>query len=163
MLISIDNFTANCRPGTSPGLVLFYGPEFIGFDYLLDEETFLSVWSQEGQIFFARTANDVFGVKIDSDVIDILRLDAPAPILPSTSRWVEQLAWNLSCGVWCGGWGMPSLQVFASPASLPVWSRDWQSLFFVAQEGLFIARAPEFTPTLLKEGVLGTGAFWVKP
>lgn len=160
LLITVDAYAAGCRGGEGPGLFLLFAPEYFGVFELLREEAFLPVWSSEGRTFLARTASHVYAVGQREDVIDVAQLDAPAPALPATSP-EGRLAWALPSGVWVGALDAPPVQVFSAPASLPIWGEDGETLFFFAEGGMFVARAPDFTPQLWREGLLGTGAFWV--
>ncbi|GAB4578298.1 MAG: hypothetical protein Fur0022_10330 [Anaerolineales bacterium] len=162
LLISVDQYLADCSPNLGPGLFLLFGPEYLGLDTIVSEEAFLPVWDAQARLFFARTADKVYAIEMDEDVIVIRPLMAPEPALPSASA-DGKLAWALRSGIWVGSLNTETVQIFASPASLPIWSPDGQTLFFVAEEGLYAAHAPEFVPQLIGEGLLGTGAFWVQP
>jgi len=164
LLVSVDQYSAECKTRAGPGLFLLFGPEYIGMSTMVSEEAFLPVWSPEGRMFFARTAENVYGIELNDDVIIIRPLDAPFPGLPSVSDWwAARLVWASQAGVWVGALDAPPVQIFSSPASLPMISPNGKTVFFIAEEGLFVAHAPDFTPQLVGEGLLGTGAFWVKP
>ena len=164
LLISVDQYSAHCQGSVGPGLFLLFGPDYPAPLVLLSEEVFLPVWDQVSQLFFARTTENVYAFRQDSlDVFSIIQLEAPAPVLPSASRWGERLAWALPSGVWVGALDGPPAHIFSSSASLPVWSPESETLFFVAQEGLYVAHSPDFAPQLVGEGVFGIGAFWVSP
>ncbi len=158
VLVTIDQFTANCVEGGQAGAVYLPGGGPAALLYT-DLEAFLPVWDEIAQLFFFRTAEDVF-YATPSGFAD--PIEAPEPSLPSVSARGD-LVWASYSGVWVGKLDTVPRQIYSSPASLPVVSPDGQTVFFIAEAGLFVARAPEFVPELVGEGLLGTGAFWVNP
>jgi dipeptidyl aminopeptidase/acylaminoacyl peptidase len=158
VLITSEQFLADCMPGGQAGAVYLPagGPAAL---LLTDQEAFIPVWDALGQMFFFRTPDQVFAAWPNGST---KVLAAPGMDLPSAS--VDgRLGWALRSGVWVGTVEGEPAQIFSTPASLPVWSPDGQRLFFVAEAGLFAAHAPDFVPRLVGEGILGTGAFWVRP
>ncbi|NUM43232.1 MAG: PD40 domain-containing protein [Anaerolineales bacterium] len=158
VLITSEQFLADCMPGGQAGAVYLPagGPASL---MLTDQDAFIPVWDATGQVFFFRTSDQVFAAWPNgfANVVP-----APGMSLPSAS--VDgKFVWALPSGVWVGAADKEPRQIFSRPASLPVWSPDGQYLFFVAEEGLFVAHAPDFVPELVGEGVFGTGAFWVRP
>ncbi|HNB52534.1 MAG TPA: hypothetical protein PK530_11350, partial [Anaerolineales bacterium] len=158
VLITSEQFLADCMPGgqAGAGYLPGGGPASL---WLTDQDAFIPVWDTSGQVFLFRTPDQVFATWPDGFSSSV---PAPGMALPSVSVDGKFL-WTVQSGVWVNTVDTEPVQVFPRPASLPVWSPDGQTLFFMAEEGLFAAHAPDFAPQLVGEGIFGTGAFWVRP
>lgn len=72
------------------------------------------------------------------------------------SAWASPIS-----GVWITNLDQPPRQIHASPAFVPAWSANADYLFFFAEEGMYVAHAPEFIPELSGEGLVSGGVFWL--
>ncbi|MCB9134985.1 MAG: PD40 domain-containing protein [Anaerolineales bacterium] len=158
VLVTSEQFLVDCMPDGQAGAIYFPagGPAAL---LLTDQDAFIPFWDASGQVFLFRTADTIMAAWPDGYATV---LPAPGMTLPSASVDGKFL-WTLQSGVWIGTTDTDPVQIFSLPASLPVWSPDGQTLFFIGEEGLFAAHAPDFVPQLVGPGFFGTGAFWVRP
>ena len=93
----------------------------------------------------------------------MVQLPAPEPTLPEAND-SGVLVWaSGQSGIWLAGLAESQRQVFDQPAFTPAWSLEGETLYFFAEEGLYLALAPAFEPVLIGEGLISGGAFWLRP
>ena len=159
LLVSLDTYTANCPEAVSQGLYFLPGIGEAAIRLTADE-AFLPVWDAAYGFFVSRTPTDVLAVDPAGNVF---KLQGPEPSLPAANRQGD-FAWaGPASGVWVARLDGAARRIFDQPAFTPVWAQDGTTLFFLAEQGLFRAAAPDFSPELAAPGTFSGGAAWVAP
>ena len=89
-------------------------------------------------------------------------------VIPVAAPGGQVWAWSgteAEPGLWVGRLDEPQWHVFDANANGLSWSPDGQSLFFFS-DGLYVARAPDFIPSLVSDALRPAGEdslVWVLP
>lgn len=121
-------------------------------------------WSSDVNLFLVETNFGILAVSPTGDFID-LAVPKGSVGFPAVSPEGAELVWYGS-GLWIGSLtsslDQPPQQIFAEPVSLAMWEPEGDHLFFFSDEKLYLARSPDFDPTLIADE-LGdpSSAVWV--
>jgi len=110
------------------------------------------IWSAEAGRFLVQSREGMLTVQPTGGMA---WLEARAPDFPVVAPGGHTWAWaseghvpGFEPGLWVRESAGSPHRIFEAPASVVGWSPDGQALFFVA-DGLYVAQAPDFTPTLI--------------
>jgi hypothetical protein len=132
---------------------------------ILEDEPSQVIWSQEAQLFFARTE---FGIVAVSPGGDWNQLHDFTGRLPVSSPVDKELAWYGDAGLWVGdlisSLDLPQPeQIFTEPVLHAVWGPSGQNLPFFTEDGLYVLQKPELRPTLVGRGLSALDTIWMAP
>lgn len=168
VLLTIDEMTAQCNEGGVQGIFLFQTDPMAEFE-VLELGVYKVGWAAEIDSFLARQGVEIHAIGPKGGATKLA--SGPVERDPQISAAGTYWAFNSAdqtggTGVWVGDFGAQPERVYSEDAWGLSWAPDEQGFFFFAEEGLFYAPAPGFSPILIAEGVQlehEGGSAWVWP
>ncbi|MEA4906024.1 MAG: hypothetical protein VB089_00300 [Anaerolineaceae bacterium] len=128
--------------GAHTSLKKLTGDEFYSISYIPQGELFAILGEGGLQEVYA---TDGSPVNIPSEVAGLKPLPAP-----QGDYWAWASYYSGKTGLWITGSASP-LEISAQFTGDPVWSQDGQTLYYIEDNALYQASAPDFSPALLME------------
>lgn len=168
VLVTIDEGIAGCNQENREGTFL-YLPGQSEADPVLETGVGWLSWEPAVGLFLAMEDRELTAISPDGEVTRLS--DAPGgkpPVLSSDGRfWAfDETTRPDMPGLYAGPFGREALQVFPGSAAYMTWAPENGGLFFIANEDLYFAATPDFTPIPIYEGfgVNGVDSIsWVWP
>lgn len=140
-------------PSGDPNPIQLASDEDVGIDGLSE-----LVWHKAKEQFLMGTWDDLVAINISGE---LSHFPSPGVNSPLISPDGSMLAWRFTSlqentGLWVAEWASEPRQIYDQHTGWALWIDD-SSLLFIGSDGLYLAKDPDYEPTIVQPGFWASG------